>query len=74
MKNIFIKTSVELEKEKVELAKKLGKSSTLKELLDQALDAYIAQARKHSMAELLGTNFFSGDLKKMRPTRGRPNR
>lgn len=71
MKNTHIKTSVELEAAKVELARRLGKTSTLKELLDLALDAYIAQARRHSMAELLGSNFFEGDLKQMRRDRGR---
>lgn len=65
-----MKTSVELEVDKVALAKELGKASSLKELLDQALDAYIAQARRHSMVELLGTNFFAGNLKEMRRDRG----
>lgn len=69
-----MKTSVELETEKVELARRLGKSSTLKELLDHALDAYIAQARRHSMAALLGTGFFEGDPKQMRRDRGRSGR
>lgn len=74
MKNTHMKTSVELEVSKVELAKRLGKASTLKELLDSALDAYIAQARRHSMADLLGTNFFDGNLKEMRSQRGRSGR
>ena len=74
MKNTHMKTSVELEIEKVDLAKRLGKESTLKELLDKALDAYIAQARRHSMAELLGSGFFEGNLKSMRSDRGRPRR
>ncbi len=65
-----MKTSVELDKKKVEIAKKLGRVSTLRELLDQALDAYIAQTRRHSMAELLGTDFFAGDLSRMRERRG----
>ena len=74
MKNTHIKTSVELESGKVALAKQLGRVSTLKELLDKALDAYIAQARRHSMAELLGTDFFEGDLRTMRRDRGRSHR
>jgi hypothetical protein len=61
-----MKTSVELDKSKVEIAKKLSKSSTLRDLLDQALDALIAQSRRHSMDDLLGTDFFEGDLNKMR--------
>ena len=69
-----MKTSVELEIEKVALAKRLGKTSTLKELLDRALDAYISQARRHSMADLLGTDFTDSDLKTVRRDRGRSGR
>lgn len=69
-----MKTSVELEIEKVNLAKRLGKTVTLKNLLDKALDAYIAQARRHSMVELLGADFFEADLTQMRRDRGRSSR
>ncbi|MEW6057954.1 MAG: type II toxin-antitoxin system VapB family antitoxin, partial [Bdellovibrionota bacterium] len=65
-------TSIELDEDKVALAKKLGRTTTLRELIDQALDAYIARARRTDMAEMLGTGFFEGDLKQMRGTRGRP--
>jgi hypothetical protein len=61
-----MKTSVELNKSKVEIAKKLSNSNTLRELLDNALDALIAQSRRKSMDALLGTDFFDGDLDKMR--------
>lgn len=61
-----MKTSVELKKEKVETAKALGNVTTIKELLDKALDSYIAQQRRLSMLKLLGTGFYGGDLKKMR--------
>ena len=71
MKSSYFKASVELEVEKVNLAKQFGKTTTLKELLDKALDAYIAQSRRHSMASLLGTGFFQGKLKVMRKSRGR---
>lgn len=74
MKNTVMKTSVELQVEKVDLAKRLGQQSTLKELLDKALDAYIAQARRHSMADLLGTHFFEGDPQSKRRERGRTDR
>lgn len=74
MKNLTTKTSVELETAKVDLAKKLGNVATLRELLDRALDAYIAQARRHSMAQMLGSGFFDGDLSAMRRDRGRSNR
>lgn len=66
-----MKTSVELNDEKVKLAKKLSGSSTLKDLLDKALDAYISRARRLAMGELLGEEFFDGDLSKMRKVRGR---
>lgn len=69
-----MKTSVELDDEKLALARKLGDAATLKELLDLALDAYIAQSRRMSMADMLGTDFFSGDLSKMRTKRGRSHR
>lgn len=69
-----MKTSVELDEKKVNLAKRLTHVSTLKELIDVALDAYIARARKHALAEMLGTNFFGGDLTKMRSKRGRYRR
>jgi len=61
-----MKTSVELDKSKVEIAKKVSNSSTLRELLDLALDALIAQSRRQAMDDLLGTDFFEGDLDKMR--------
>ncbi|MFZ4405348.1 MAG: type II toxin-antitoxin system VapB family antitoxin [Pseudobdellovibrionaceae bacterium] len=61
-----MKTSVELDDNKVALAKKLSETSTLRELLDKALDAFISQTRRDTMANLLGTEYFSGDLKKMR--------
>ncbi len=67
------KTSVELETEKVDLAKRLGQVSTLRELLDLALDAYIAQARRHSMAKLLGTGFYEGS-NRVRRNRGGSDR
>ena len=69
-----MKTSVELDDEKVALAKKLGAETTLKKLLDKALDAYISRARRQAMADLLGTHFFSGNLRKMREKNGRSHR
>ena len=60
------KTSVELDQTKLAKAKKLVPAKTLKELLDRALDALIAEAKRNQMAGLLGTDFFAGDLDKMR--------
>lgn len=70
-----MKTSIELNDEKVALAKKLGKPSSLKELVDHALDAYIQQARRHSMSELLGTDFFTESKSSQKEnSRGRTRR
>lgn len=69
-----MKTSVELDEKKVALAKQLTHSSTLRELLDKALDSCIAQARRKTMADLLGTSFFEGDLAAMRERRRRARR
>ena len=69
-----MKTSVELDDDKVALARKLSDAATLKSLLDKALDAYIAQARRSAMANLLGTEFFDGKLSKMRGKRGTSRR
>lgn len=70
-----MKTSVELDEAKVMLARQLGGVSTLRRLLDDALDAYIANARRMALAEMLGTGFFTGKLDVMRGRRrGRARR
>jgi len=69
-----MKTSVELDEKKVNLAKKLTHTGTLKELLDKALDAFIARVRRQTMADMLGTDFFEATLKEMRVKRGRSRR
>ena len=66
-----MKTSVELDEKKVIFAKKISHTSTLRELLDKALDAYINQARRQNMIDLLGSNFFDSKLAKMRGKNGR---
>ena len=68
-----MKTSVELDDKKVEIAKRLCRINTLRDLLDKALDALIAQDRRRSVADLLGSGFFEGDLGEMRGRRGRPD-
>ena len=60
------KTSVELDPRKLAVAKKLVPEKTLRALLDRALDALIAEARRSQMSEMLGTGFFEGDLDLMR--------
>lgn len=69
-----MKTSVEIDEKKLKLAKKFGNASTLRDLIDQALDAYIARARRLSMADVLGTDFFGASLGKMRSNRVRSRR
>ena len=61
-----MKTSVELDSEKLKKAMKLSKAKTIKQVLDRSLDALIAQARRESMVSMLETGFFNGDLEKMR--------
>lgn len=64
-----MKTSVEIDEKKLLMAKKLSDTMTLRETIDLALDALIAQQRRFSMLNIIGTPFFEGDLKKMRSTR-----
>ena len=66
MISIKMKTSVELDEEKVNLARSLAPQPSLRALLDASLDAYITRARRSSLANMLGTNFFEGDLDVMR--------
>ena len=70
-----MKTSVEIDEKKAALAKKLGGANTLRQLIDEALDAYIQRARRGAMADLLGTDFFEGNLDRSRErARGRSRR
>jgi phytoene synthase len=41
-----MKTSVEINEEKLRLAKRLSHTSTKREIIDKALDAYIARVRR----------------------------
>lgn len=71
-----MKTSVEIDPKKIKLAKELSKTETLRELIDKALDEYIARARQLQMLDMLGTNFFDDSLDEMRgrKKRGRIHR
>jgi hypothetical protein len=69
-----LKTSLEIDEKKLELAKKLSRAKTTREVVDQALDALIARTRRRSMLDILGTGFFVGDLDKMRGRRGDSDR
>ncbi len=61
-----MKTSVELNDEKLLLARSLSASKTIKDVLDEALDCLIAQGRRRNLANILGTDFFEGDLDNIR--------
>lgn len=61
-----MKTSIEINENKIKQAKKLTQIATLRELVDKALDALIAQSRRQAMNDMLGTEFFEGDLNTMR--------
>lgn len=61
-----MKTSVEIDEKKLALAKTVSRCKTLRDVVDRALDALIAESRRQSMVDLLGTGFFAGDLKEMR--------
>jgi len=61
-----MKIAVELSDSKVALARSLSGAKTIKDILDQALDALIAQNRRKDLAHLLGTDFFDGNLDNLR--------
>ncbi len=61
-----MKTSVEINPEKLKKALELLKTKSIKKVLDRSLDALIAQTHRESMASMLETSFFDGELDKMR--------
>ena len=69
-----MKTSVEIDEKKLNLAKKLSHVTTIRELIDRALDAYISQNRREAMFHLIGTSFFDGNLQIMREKNDRSRR
>ena len=69
-----MKTSVEIDEKRVKLAKQLTNCTTLKALIEKALDSVIAQARRQQMLGILGKDFFQGNLQEMRERRGRSSR
>jgi hypothetical protein len=74
-----MKTSIVLDSDKIALARNLMPCDTLRELIDRSLDEYIATARRKRFVEYVTkTDFFKGDLSKMRKrkdtsSRGRSN-
>lgn len=69
-----MKTSIELDDEKVKVAKRLSDAATLRQIVDEALDAYITKKRRDSMIGLLGANLIGPDYKPTRKARERPRR
>lgn len=69
-----MKTSIELNDEKVKTAKRLSDSATLRQIVDEALDAYITKKRRDSMIGLLGSNLIGSDYKPTRKARERTRR
>ncbi len=61
-----MKTSIELDEKKVKLARSLSDANTLRELIDQALDSLIAQQRRNSISNVLGSGLISGSTSQMR--------
>lgn len=53
-----MKTSVIIDPKKIAKARELSGSKTLRSLIDEALDMYIARARRLQLSEMLGTDFF----------------
>jgi len=67
-----MKTSIELDEVKLDLARKLGKTHSIKETIHKALDALITQSRREAMLELLGSNCL--DHNKMQAAQLRPKK
>ena len=61
-----MKTSVEIDEKKLKIAKSFGGAQTLRELIDQALDAFINEQKRRSISRILGTGMISGNLDEMR--------
>ena len=55
-----MKTSLEINPEKLQQAMKLIGARSIRDAVDQALDALISKAKRYEMAKLLGSGFFEG--------------
>ncbi len=58
-----MKTSIEIDEKKVKLAKQVSSISTLRELVDHALDRLIAEKRRLNMKDLLGSELIDRHYK-----------
>ena len=61
-----MKTSLEIDSDKIDILKKLSKSSTLREMVDRALDSYIKELRRQDMLLFVGSDKYEGEYKKIR--------
>lgn len=61
-----MRTNIVLNEELVEEAMKLSHAHTKKEVVDRALQSYVASLKRKSMKSLFGKVQWEGDLKKMR--------
>ena len=61
-----MRTNIVLNDELVKEAMKLSHSNTKKEVIDLALQTFVAQLKRRNMKQLFGKVSWEGDLKKMR--------
>ena len=61
-----MRTNIVLNDELVEEAMRLSHAHTKKEVIDQALQNYVAYLKRQNMKNLFGKVSWEGDLKKMR--------
>lgn len=57
------KTTVEIDEKKLEIAMSLSPVKSLKQLIGAALDAYIQRQERLSFKDLVGSEFWSGDIR-----------
>lgn len=61
-----MRTNIVLNEELVEEAMRLSNAHTKKEVVDQALQSFVAHLKRRNMKSLFGKVKWEGDLKKMR--------
>lgn len=62
----MMRTNIVLNEELVEEAMRLSKAHTKKEVVDMALQNFVAYLKRRNMKTLFGKVKWEGDLKKMR--------
>lgn len=61
-----MRTNIVLNDKLVQEAMKLSNASTKKEVIDLALQSFVAELKRRNMKDLFGKVKWEGDLKKMR--------